>query len=159
MSCKKKKKNWKSASRIELLNEISRLEFTVKRRGYQIGGLYNSLQNVLDGNPGTYTLGNVTSDNADEVVKNMKKELESARTHIKQLISNKSEKHEENNIPKGFDCNICFESYDTENKKPIALSCGHIICEMCLITYTKKIKDAGCPTCRKKIERVFVLYV
>lgn len=31
-----------------------------------------------------------------------------------------------------LECQICFEEYDINNKKPVVLECGHSICNICL---------------------------
>jgi hypothetical protein len=56
-------------------------------------------------------------------------------------------------VDEEFDsCSICFEEYeDTEQKRPVSLSCGHSFCEGCL----NKCPDENgleCPVCREKTE-------
>ena len=42
-----------------------------------------------------------------------------------------------------MNCLICFEIYNTSNRKPYVLNCGHTFCFDCL---EKQINS--CPTCR-----------
>ena len=51
---------------------------------------------------------------------------------------------------KYMECPMCYELYDSEEKTPRNLNCGHTVCEECLtIVYDKK-RFLDCPTCRYK---------
>ena len=45
-------------------------------------------------------------------------------------------------------CSICLEFYDSSDKKPRILSCGHSFCESCLI----QLENQCCSTCRTEID-------
>ncbi|CAL4175662.1 unnamed protein product, partial [Meganyctiphanes norvegica] len=47
------------------------------------------------------------------------------------------------------ECQICFNIYNSENRRPRTLPCGHIYCHVCL---TKEIRNGKqlCPTCRMR---------
>ena len=44
-------------------------------------------------------------------------------------------------------CNICFDFYDSSDKKPIVLNCGHSLCKSCLV----RLENRNCSTCRSEI--------
>lgn len=175
---KKRKKSWYDTPKQGLIEEIKRLEFTVKRRGYQIGGLYWVLQCMLEANPATYTLGSVAADSGETAMLNMKQELQAARDHVRATLGSRATnsntvtsnsesgptgkqeaEDSASDLPHNFQCNICFESFDKEEHRPVALDCGHVLCQGCLIKYTEKNKDAGCPSCKRPIQKILILYV
>ncbi|CAL4240433.1 unnamed protein product, partial [Meganyctiphanes norvegica] len=47
------------------------------------------------------------------------------------------------------ECQICFNIFNSENRRPRALPCGHIYCHVCM---TKEIRNGKklCPTCRMR---------
>ncbi|XP_045613776.1 osteoclast-stimulating factor 1 isoform X2 [Procambarus clarkii] len=47
-----------------------------------------------------------------------------------------------------FECEVCLEDYDTEERRPRSLSCGHSLCTSC-ITETLMRGVLKCPFCRK----------
>ena len=64
-----------------------------------------------------------------------------------------------------LDCEICIERYNTTDKKPLNLNCGHTYCKACVshIILKKQIEGILCPDCRrpqvfKNIEDVPVNY-
>ena len=42
-----------------------------------------------------------------------------------------------------IECSICMEQYNTTNKLPRILSCGHTFCTSCLISFIKK-SESNC---------------
>ena len=49
-----------------------------------------------------------------------------------------------------MECPMCYDLYDSDEKVPRNLNCGHTVCEECLaIVYDKK-RFLDCPTCRFK---------
>ena len=54
-------------------------------------------------------------------------------------------------MSKVTECSICFERYNTKNKIPKILHCGHTFCLECLNKMNTKSKSIlECPICRKK---------
>lgn len=49
-----------------------------------------------------------------------------------------------------MECPMCYDLYDSEEKTPRNLNCGHTICEECLFIVYEKKKFLDCPTCRFK---------
>ena len=44
-------------------------------------------------------------------------------------------------------CNVCFDFYNSSDKKPILLNCGHSLCKSCLV----RLENRNCSTCRSEI--------
>ena len=44
-------------------------------------------------------------------------------------------------------CRICTEKFDEENRRPVKLSCPHILCESCAISVQEY--SEACPFCRE----------
>ena len=54
-------------------------------------------------------------------------------------------------MSKVTECSICLERYNTKNKTPKILHCGHTFCKECLYNSKKKSNNIlSCPICRKK---------
>jgi hypothetical protein len=47
---------------------------------------------------------------------------------------------------KKIECPICFESFNSDKRKPMMLPCNHTFCEPCLLKCDKKI----CSICRNE---------
>ncbi|XP_063429834.1 uncharacterized protein LOC134712323 isoform X2 [Mytilus trossulus] len=49
-------------------------------------------------------------------------------------------------------CLICLEQYDDEERKPIILPCGHILCTACvrIMAHKRRYKSIKCPVDREK---------
>jgi hypothetical protein len=52
---------------------------------------------------------------------------------------------------KQMDCNICFEKFDRQLRKPININCGHTFCAHCL-NNLKARNNHSCPSCRQEIK-------
>ena len=44
-----------------------------------------------------------------------------------------------------MDCGVCFEKYDTANREPFVLLCGHSLCKSCV----RILPENNCPQCRQ----------
>ncbi len=53
-----------------------------------------------------------------------------------------------------MECKICFQEYNSLNRKPCITGCGHTFCESCISKLTPKI----CPKCRKAINATIINY-
>lgn len=51
-------------------------------------------------------------------------------------------------------CIVCYEDYTTTANKPVAFSCGHMVCLSCVAMDLKK-----CPKCSKDISKIIPLFV
>ena len=49
-----------------------------------------------------------------------------------------------------MECEICSEKYDTEDRKPRNLPCGHSFCTVCC-KQLYQVKEITCPRCRQKV--------
>lgn len=176
--------NYITMSKKDLIKEIRRRDHQVSRRGCTIGGLYASLEYALNENPMTYPVSYTTGGTPTEREDQLKRELSSAREHVKRIMQNNEQrkKCEKDDMPitqlnhnskregkeeeshkkmREFGCNICFENYDDETRCPMAFGCGHLLCGSCYIK--KNIQDTGknptCPSCRADIKTVLPLFV
>jgi len=54
-----------------------------------------------------------------------------------------------------FECQICFEEYNNDDKKPMVLDCGHTICNSCLMSIlsTNQVRLRKCPFDNKELKR------
>ena len=68
------------------------------------------------------------------------------KMHTQTLKSKVSKLQEENDTMK--ECQLCFEQYDNENRKPCVAKCIHVFCKDCLTKHTHS--NSGCPMCRKR---------
>jgi hypothetical protein len=59
-----------------------------------------------------------------------------------------------------LECQICFEEYNNNNKKPVVLDCGHSICQICLqqILSSNQRNLIKCPFDNKPLQRSFNQY-
>lgn len=165
----------KNASADELRQEIKRLEFTVKRRGYTIGGMYWVIRTLIESNPYTYRMESVNVASGDQAVDNLKEQLASARKQIRDMMESRKQEGRpvaDLEIPKSFDCNLCFNPFgmiseesdkkgesEPIDRRPVAFGCGHLVCSQCLIDWTKQNKKTSCPTCRQEIKSMLTLYI
>ena len=57
-----------------------------------------------------------------------------------------------NNMPDDLlECKICFETYNTTNRKPLVLPCGHTFCKVTIsdLIHKKQRGAIECPLCKK----------
>jgi hypothetical protein len=132
---------------------VENLEFTVKRRGKTIGGLYWAIQNLISHNPNARPMNR---DGIKDYGDYLSKELDIATENI---IRSQIEKGlNQLAIPSNFNCNTCYCDFNDE-KRPIALSCGHVICSDDLIAYADDFQKLACPSCDAEYELICPLYV
>jgi hypothetical protein len=54
-----------------------------------------------------------------------------------------------------MECEVCLESYNSKERKPMALDCGHTVCKLCLKNLMKN-REKMCPFDRKKIKKTTI---
>jgi len=135
------KKKIESLSRKELIKECKRLEFTVKSRGRRLGSLYHVIQMMI-----------TTSPNRVEV-----QSVQSLEQQIKDAIPPTTIDGGGDALSK-CDCIVCFESFNQDTRRPIAISCGHIYCTTCIVKHQEGKTVAHCPQCRKPFTSFLSLY-
>jgi len=56
-----------------------------------------------------------------------------------------------------FECSICFNEYNLENRLPRHLDCQHTLCSECLLNIQKNFSSSKfyvkCPTCKTKTKK------
>ncbi len=58
-----------------------------------------------------------------------------------------------------LDCQICFEEYNINNRKPTVLDCGHSICNICLLGLMSQRNNLKkCPFDNKELKRTIDQY-
>lgn len=137
----------------ELKQRVKELEFTVKRRGYTIGGLYAALDVAMNNAASIYTIA--VADDKVDITEFLKTQLEAAE---KKRISDPNHNPVEE-LPKDFGCNICFETYNNGERKPVAMGCGHVSCNECMLKHAEKSASIQCPYCKKPIKTLLTLYL
>lgn len=126
----------KKMSKPELEQMVKKLEFTVKSRGLRIGALYHTVQRLMDGHPDRVLVERVAEDK--NVIESLKTQLTQARTLAQQAMDARNQlattaASDGGGARQKFDCVVCFEEFDEDEHKPVALSCGHILCEGCCL--------------------------
>ena len=54
------------------------------------------------------------------------------------------------------DCKICYNSYNSKERKPKMLFCGHTFCSICIQAILEgRVYETICPTCRRRISCSF----
>lgn len=51
------------------------------------------------------------------------------------------------------DCVICYEGFNTTDRKPVAFNCGHVLCIQCALNIER------CPKCNGEINMIIPLYI
>ena len=97
-----------------------------------------------------------TIDEQNKTIKQLKQRVSKAdkqstknynlKVHTEKLKSKVSKQQEE--IDGMKECQLCFEPYDYENRKPCVATCVHVFCKVCLTKHTHS--NSGCPQCRKR---------
>lgn len=107
-----------------------------------------------------FDLSTTDDTTSNAAVEQLKKDLSAARQQVKTLMSSIDFPTDDTNntIPTEFSCNICFEQYDKDERRPLAPNCGHIICEPCLLKITGEKMKPECPSCKRIIGSVVSLY-
>ncbi|XP_018018699.1 E3 ubiquitin-protein ligase TRIM39 [Hyalella azteca] len=50
-----------------------------------------------------------------------------------------------------MECEVCDEAFNSDNRKPLCLTCGHTFCYSCIARLLNVSAPKNCPKCRKKI--------
>ena len=72
--------------------------------------------------------------------------IHNLKMHTETLKSKVSKLQEETDAMK--ECQLCFEPYDYDSRKPSVAKCAHVFCKDCLTKHTHS--NSGCPMCRKR---------
>lgn len=57
-----------------------------------------------------------------------------------------------------LECQICFEEFDMDSRKPVVLDCGHSVCQKCLSQIIAQPRNRKCPFDNKELKRSFDQY-
>jgi len=143
--------------------DFDRLDYTIRRRGAQIGGLYCALQSVLAQLEQVEPQRIVDTENVPVNVLRLGAEIQPDQEalilqHIQDLrrqIESLGGPATPFEIPANFACNVCFEAFDTREHLPVTLMCGHFLCLGCL----GNLRRLKCPSCRETIRGFTRLFV
>ena len=130
-------------SREELLKEVKRLEFTVKSRGIRIGGLYCVIERLMSASAEARKVSMEVS---------LQEQLTIARLAIAPNASST------NHSLQYMDCIICYENF-SETHQAVALNCGHIYGEACIVAHQAGKQTANCPVCRRAFQSFLPLFL
>lgn len=143
----------------ELKSEVKRLEFTITKRGKQIGMMYSLVRRLMDNHPDSIMVTQV--EDAKNQVATLQTQLTQARVALTRVATEHPTAVVEGAPPgnKLGDCVVCFEALDDTDHKPLVLNCGHILCEACLTRGQEHKPNFSCPKCRTPIVRFITLYL
>ena len=132
-------------SKPQLVQEVERLKFTVKHRGYTIGQLYGALQQCLGQIPPERTLPVAPLMTMEQ--------LRSALQAFPRPASSLPATLE-------FSCLICYEKYDRESRLPVAIPCGHVCCLECIAQAFAASPSLAkqCPKCHAEFRDLLPLF-
>lgn len=173
-------KSLNKKSREDLISEIKQLQNQLKFKGTKIGNLYYLVKDLIENHPHNFQLNqsNVPQNEGNDAMKeSLQKELTKARDQIKNLmqyaqkngggsINNSNDDNgkkeitdseEKGEFQKSMECPICMVAYSGE-KRAVALNCGHVYCEECLLKHQEGKFQATCPFCRKPFSSFLPLY-
>ena len=149
---KKSRQQFNAMNPAQRYTEYTRMHFTASQRGKTIGGLYSALNWVINNNPQFIDANRVDED---VPILNPPDNIEADIENLALLLTNG-----EDPTPLNMTCNICFETYDSNQHKPIMYGCGHTICLACLLQLPRDAAGRRkCQSCREIIEKVTVVYM
>jgi hypothetical protein len=137
----------------EMERKIEQLEFAMKSRGRRMGALYSVITKLMSDNPHVYHV----EPAQDDMVESLKRQLTQARALVAAAMAASPAAPPAEN--KGFDCVVCYEVFNQDVHQPVALSCGHVLCEQCCLTHQSGKDVAQCPTCRKPFVSFLPLFM
>lgn len=146
-------------SRAQLEGEIKRLEFTVTSRGRRMGSMYHTIKHLIRDHPDTVHVHGMNNQEKD-MIQHLQNQLTQSRSLMTQMMQNKpaASASDGDHVFKG-DCVVCFETFNGTEHKPVALNCGHILCEGCVLKYQEFKDKPSCPQCRKPFQSFIPLFI
>ena len=87
-------------------------------------------------------------------VPNQEEEVESVVETLQGILDNLRGQPTDDSDLKG-DCCVCYEGFNTTERKPISAQCGHVVCITCMASG----EITTCPKCSEVIEKVIPLFV
>lgn len=134
---------------------------SISGRGTSIQRVAGALRCVLNNHPG------MVSVSASDVAA-LRRELTDARARLQQARA-AAASSSSNPAPAAaadaddvvttsevaMACSICYEKFDHAARKPVALGCGHVMCEQCCT----RSSAPKCPYCRAPIARILPLFL
>jgi hypothetical protein len=144
-------------TREQLIDLIERQDFTIRRRGAQIHGLYWSLHQLLNNHPHAQRM----PDNSAA----LQEQLTAARDRIRALMAGTQQRPATVAAPTQnnpynrvrFGCNVCWETMADGPRQPVALMCGHIFCRTCIGAALDQ-QNHECPSCRTPMDQFIPLF-
>lgn len=146
------KRKLETLSRAELLSEAKRLEFTVTSRGCRIGALYHVLRCLMEQHPDTVRVSTPTDE-----TNTLREQLKQARAQLVTAMQTRAPAVE-STVPAKADCIVCYDKYDEAEHRPVALNCGHVLCEDCVLKHQEIHAAPTCPSCRTKFTSFIPLF-
>jgi hypothetical protein len=144
-----RRKNLDRMTHPQLLQEAKRLQFTVTSRGCRIGALYNTIKHLMEDHPDRVQVIHPTDE-----TNTLRAQLTQARAQLVEAMKARSGAEGAAGAGGGggalekADCIVCFEKFGG-TRVPVALNCGHIYCEECILKAQTLNEMPKCPLCRK----------
>jgi hypothetical protein len=165
-----------SKSKKELIAIIRNREHTITSRGSRMGAMYHTIRKLIEEHPDNVVFGR--ADTTSELIESLKAQLSASRVLLQQRVSNATttttteatesvaansgSESPSTYSTQSYDCVVCYEKFNKTDHKPIACSCGHILCEACLVAYQASCgstnREVTCPSCRTVVKSFIPLF-
>lgn len=133
--------------------EAKRLQFTVTSRGCRIGALYHTIQRLMEDHPDRVMVTQPTDE-----TNTLRLQLTQARAQLAQIMETRANVHVGEGALEKADCVVCFEKFSATHV-PVALNCGHIYCEECILKAQSLKERPTCPLCCRPFESFIPLFL
>lgn len=131
--------------------EISTLRYQVMRRGSTIRAMHFALTMLLEN---AHALPSMTVDVPLGAYAARGEQLQDHINNIVQQVQSLATPPQPFVFPHDFNCNICYEQYDSAEHLPLIIQCGHFICLQCI----RNMRVMECHYCRQRISSVTRIY-
>jgi hypothetical protein len=154
------KKELQKLSKEQLIAKVENAQFTIASRGKRIGALYHTVQCLMNNHPDAVLVQRVAEDKS--VIESLKTQLTQARTLAQQAMEARDQAVANQGSPRSsasgqhHDCVVCYREFDGDECRPVALNCGHILCEECCLKQEER--TATCPKCRREFVSFLPLF-
>lgn len=147
-----RRKNLERMTHAQLLQEAKRLQFTVTSRGQRIGALYHTIRHLMEDHPDRVGVVPPTDES-----NSLRAQLTQARAQLVIAMETRGSVSNGQGALEKSDCVVCFEKFSA-TCVPVALNCGHIYCEECILKAQSLNETPTCPLCRKQFTSFIPLF-
>ena len=115
-----------------------------KANGKRCRSMYWAMKKLAERMPGIPVPGPTVNEEGD-IVPNMR---------LREILDNLRDQPTEDSDLKG-DCCVCYETFNSTERKPVTSQCGHVVCITCMASGQLR----NCPKCSTRIEKVIPLFL